>query len=89
MIAMADIEDAQQIFTPSEAVAYLERRGIKMSVAALRMRRMREKKHSGKELVNRRYGRITLWTKAELDTIRPPQRGKKLDETPNQPEQEK
>ncbi len=59
--------EENRLFTPSEAVKYLEeKRGIHLSVTALRMRRRRKK-----VTANRVLGRISLWTKEELDTIEP------------------
>lgn len=63
---MSDTE-SQRVYTPAEAVKYLEEvRGIRLSVTALRMRRFRHK-----ATTNRVLDRISLWTQEELDAIEP------------------
>ena len=68
--------EENRLFTPSEAVKYLEeKRNIHLSVTALRMRRRRKKVKADRVL-----GRISLWTKEELDTIEPARRYTKKSE---------
>jgi hypothetical protein len=55
----------QELFTPSEAVKYLaEKRGLHLTVAALRQRRRRKTAKALKVA-----DRVSLWTKEELDAI--------------------
>lgn len=69
MIVMQNEDTTQddRLFTPGEAVEYLrKKRGIVISVAALRARRLR-----GTNNASRVLNRTSLWTKQELDTIKP------------------
>jgi hypothetical protein len=67
-------KEMEQVFLPSEAIAYLkEKRGIIMSVANLRQRRKRgtaKAEHVGT--------RTSLWTKEELDAIQPSPRTRRV-----------
>lgn len=72
-MAESDEQKEPYVYTPSEAVKYLaEKRGIYLSVTALRVRRNRKKAQASRVL-----GRTSLWTKEELDAIEPSKRGKK------------
>jgi hypothetical protein len=62
------------LFTPSEAVKYLrEKRGIIYQVSSLRNFR-----RSGKTVPKLKLINNALWTKAELDTIEPTSRTKRV-----------
>jgi hypothetical protein len=64
--------EEQDLYTPSEAIKYLEEsRGLIFTVDGLKSRRRRNKAKARRTLINN-----TLWTKAELDAIEPSRRTK-------------
>lgn len=66
-----------KLYIPAEAVKYLqEKRGIVMTVAALRQRR---KRGTAKQDKSRIYERTSLWTQEELDAIEPSLRTKRTE----------
>ncbi len=78
MLAMQEKEEQERQegepprFTPEQAVKYLrEKRGIIISVPGLRQRRKRGTATTGEV-----YKRTSLWTKEELDAIKPSPRTK-------------
>jgi hypothetical protein len=62
----------QDLYTPAEAVKYLqESRGLILTVDGLKSRRRRNQAQAKHHLINN-----TLWTKTELDAIQPSGRTK-------------
>jgi len=80
MLLMRDKEeqashgDEQWLFTPEQAVKYLrEKRGLIITVPGLRQRRKR-----GTAKTSQVYKRTSLWTREELDAIKPSPRTKRV-----------
>jgi len=72
---MTEPSSEKLYYTPSEAVEYLRNeRGIIYAVTSLRNLRRRKKATASHKLINN-----TLWTKAELDAIRPSSRTKRVE----------
>ncbi len=71
----------QEFYTPSEAVRYLrEKRGIIYTVTTLRDLRLK-----GRATPSRILHRTSLWTREQLDAIKPTKRTKRV---PVKPEEE-
>jgi hypothetical protein len=67
----------EKLYTPAEAVKYLqEKRGILITVPGLRQRRKR-----GTATTHRMTSRMALWTESELDAIVPSPRTRRVGDT--------
>jgi hypothetical protein len=68
------MDEDYEVYTPAEAVKYLEeKRGMIFAVASLRNRRRHHQAQAHRVLSN-----TSLWTKTELDAIQPSSRTKRV-----------